>query len=51
MKAIVYNNSNVAKMTEMVFDMVENIVKKNKHPERIAWQYQVPYRLHIFLEV
>ena len=23
----------------------------NKHSESIAWQYQVPYRLHVFLEV
>ena len=24
---------------------------KNKHSESIAWQYQVPYRLHVFLEL
>ena len=26
-------------------------VRYNKHSESIAWQYQVPYRLHVFLEV
>ena len=25
--------------------------KSNKHSESIAWQYQVPYRLYVFLEV
>ena len=28
-----------------------NLTKLNKHSESIAWQYQVPCQLHIFLEV
>ena len=31
-----------------IVQIVQKKKKKHKHSETIAWQYQVPYRLHVF---